>query len=78
MPVLAERENRIPQPARVHLNQSPELTHRLTSQQLHMPKEGKGAQGMGSGVLLRCRQGHFNLPELRFLILIRKIAVRSN
>lgn len=77
MPVLAERENRIPQPARVHLNQSLQLTHRLTSQQLHMP-EGKGAQGMGSGVLLQCRQGHSNLPELCFLILIRKIAVRSN
>lgn len=49
MPVLAERENKIPQPARVHLNQFTVLTYRLTSQQLHMlKKEGKGAQGAGS------------------------------
>lgn len=50
MPVLAEIENRIPQPARVHLNQFTEPTYRLTSQQLHMAKkEGQGVQGAGSG-----------------------------
>lgn len=77
VPVLGGIENRISQLTRVQLNQYTKLTYRLTIQQLHRPKEGKGIQGQGAGsegpqvptlgcALLLRHQGHFNFHDLQF------------